>query len=220
MRFRAVLFDFDGVVINSTPVHLMGWEKAYKEVFGKCIDEKVLNSLPGQSTRAIAERLTQGKADLGMMDILIQLKAAFVLENLDKIPLVDGVLEFMNELNENQIPFGIASNAPRNFLRAAIDRHRISCRFYLGLEDYQWPKPHPEAYLKGAECLGWRDSNKEEIAVFEDSAHGIHSAVAAGATPIGITSQHPAELLIQSGAKLCIKNFSEMGDLRKSFYLA
>ncbi len=219
MKFKGVLFDFDGVVVNSTPMHLAGWERAYETIFGQSIAKEFLETLPGQSTRAIAERLAQLAKAPDSISELIEKKAAYVLENLENIPLIAGIIEFMEFLDTRRIPFGVSSNAPRAFLAAAISKHSLNPRFYLGLEDYEWPKPHPEAYLKGAKCLGWGDEDRSNIAVFEDSVHGIHAALKAGTTPFGISSQHTAEHLNSAGAIKTFPDFLHLGRLKEDFPL-
>ncbi len=199
----AALFDFDGVIVDSTPIHLAGWEKAYWELFQRKLDEATLASLVGRSTAAIGTILGQQSGFPTAKAELIKRKVAFVLSSLEKIPLIEGAREFLAELQRRQLPFGIVSNAPRSFIAAAIERHKLAIPFYLGLEDYHRPKPDAEPYMKGAIKLGFPFERHASIFVFEDSTHGIAAALAAHMTAIGICSQHPPELLLQAGAKQC-----------------
>lgn len=218
MRFKAVLFDFDGVIVHSTPIHLDGWASAYHGLFQENVDEALLKTLVGKSTREIGAILALKSGVLTAKGELIQRKARYVLDHLEDIPLIPGIYAFLEKLNEARIPYGIASNAPRAFIQAALDRHELPYSFYLGLEDYVEPKPHPEPYLKGALALNWKSAIHEEIAVFEDSAHGIHAAVAGGMTAIGVTSQHSGQLLMEAGAKYTIKDFHDEEFLQRHFF--
>jgi len=217
-RFKAVLFDFDGVVVHSTPIHLDGWASAYHAMFQKSVDEDLLKTLVGQSTAAIGTLLAEKSGILSAKGELIKRKARYVLDHLEDIPLIPGIVAFLERLTATNIPYGIASNAPRTFIEAALRRHDVPYSFFLGLEDYVRPKPDPEPYLKGALQMAWDRENHPEIAVFEDSAHGIKAAVAAGMTAIGVTSQHDDQLLLEAGARDCIKDFRDLKFLDRHFF--
>lgn len=218
--FEAVLFDFDGVIVDSTPIHLAGWAEAYQHYFSANVPTAILESLVGQSTVRNGTLLAQHAGRPDMRQELTRRKAQYVLAHLNAIPLIEGAREFLEKLSGLGIPYGIASNAPRGFIESALKKHKLPAAFFLGLEDYGEPKPHPEPYLKGAENMGWTKPTRERIAVFEDSAHGIHAAVAAGMTAIGVCSQHPSETLLDAGAKHTIKDFRDKDFLDEHFFRA
>lgn len=211
-QFRAALFDFDGVVVDSTPMHLAGWNEAYESLFKARLEEPLLNSLVGRSTAAIGTMLAEKSGYLASKAELIKRKANYVLANLENIPLIPGSRDFLESLQARGIPFGICSNAPRDFIKAAIERHGLPCPFYLGLEDYVRPKPDPEPYVKGAKRMAMPFGEHGSIVVFEDSTHGIEAAIGAHMYPIGIASQHPEQHLLEAGAKECFRDFRKSGE--------
>jgi beta-phosphoglucomutase len=217
-KFEAVLFDFDGVIVDSTPVHLSGWAKAYQDLFQASLEPEILNSLIGLSTASIGSLLTDRVGHPGLRDELIRRKARYVIDNLAHIPLIPGARDFLIRLRSHGIRYGIASNAPRGFINAAMMKHGLWSEFFLGLEDYRSPKPSPEPYLTGAQRLGWTKPDRSAIAVFEDSAHGIHAAIAAGMTAIGVCSQHSPDILETAGAKAHIKDFRAINFLDEAFF--
>ncbi len=217
-RFKAALFDFDGVVVDSTPIHLDGWKEAYRALFGITLDEGVLETLVGRSTSAIGSRLAELAGDLTYKPELIKRKVVYVQGHLESIPLIPGITAFLAKLTANGVPYGVASNAPRAFIDAAITRHRLNFDFFLGLEDYTKPKPDPEPYVKGAGRMRWKTDEHRDIAVFEDSVHGIEAALAARMTAIGVCSQHSAAHLKAAGASECIKDFLDDAWLDKAFF--
>ncbi len=217
-QFKAVLFDFDGVVVHSTPIHLDGWASAYQALFHRTVDEDLLRTLVGRSTVEIGNLLAEKSGLVSARTELIRRKARYVLDHLDDIPLIPGIRPFFERLGEAGIPYGIASNAPRSFIEAALKRHQLPYSFFLGLEDYTKPKPDPEPYLMGALRMAWDREKHSDIAVFEDSAHGIEAAVTAGMTAIGVTSQHDDQLLHQAGARYCIKDFRDLTFLDRYFF--
>lgn len=210
---HAVLFDFDGVIVDSTPIHLKGWVEAVRTLFQVEIDHETLNSIVGRSTAAIGSLLATQRGFPTAKAELIKLKVAYVLAHLNEIPLIKGAAHFLEVLRQQSIPFGIVSNAPRDFIAAALGRHGLDVPFFLGLEDYQRPKPDAEPYMKGAARLAWRFSDHKKIWVLEDSTHGIDAAVAAHMTPIGICSQHPASVLLAAGAERCFEDLEAALDL-------
>jgi HAD superfamily hydrolase (TIGR01509 family) len=209
MDFRAALFDFDGVIVNSTPTHLRGWQSAFQDMFKQDLDPDTLQVLVGRSTAAIGAILAERSGYPAAKPELIRRKQIHVFEHLGSIELIEGAREFLEELRKHSIPYGIVSNAPRDFIGAAIEKHRLPVPFFLGLDDYQRPKPDAEPYVKGAIKLGFTFTAHPTILVFEDSTHGIDAAIAAHMTPIGICSQHKAEILEKAGARLC---FDHMRD--------
>ncbi|MBC7660166.1 MAG: HAD family phosphatase [Chitinophagaceae bacterium] len=217
--FKAALFDFDGVIVHSTPIHLDGWAHAYRALFQREIDVDLLQTLVGQSTVEIGTLLAKQSGKPEARSELTRHKAKYVLENLASIPLIPGVGEFIIRLTAARIPYGIASNAPRAFLESALTRHQLPHAFYLGLEDYAHPKPHPEPYLKGAKKLSWDEHSHHEIAVFEDSVHGVQSALKAEMIAIGVCSQHTPDILKKAGAFYCIEDFLDYKLLETHFAL-
>ena len=107
---------------------------------------------------------------------------------MDEIEMINGAEEFLEILASRDIPFGIVSNAPRDFIAAALAKHRLQIYFFFGLEDYRRPKPDAEPYMKGALKMGSKFPKHRCILVFEDSTHGITAALAAHMTAIGICS--------------------------------
>ncbi|HYX36803.1 MAG TPA: HAD hydrolase-like protein [Oligoflexus sp.] len=209
MDFRAALFDFDGVIVNSTPTHLKGWQSAYWGMFKQDLEPETLQSLVGRSTAAIGRILAERSGYPAAKPELIRRKQIHVFDNLDTIELIEGAREFLEELRKRSIPYGIVSNAPRDFIGAAIAKHQLPVPFFLGLDDYHRPKPDAEPYVKGAVKLGFPFTAHGSILVFEDSTHGIEAAIAAHMIPIGICSQHAPEILFNAGAQLCFEHMRE-----------
>jgi beta-phosphoglucomutase len=213
MDFRAALFDFDGVIVNSTPTHLSGWQAAFHGMFKQELDPDTLQSLVGRSTAAIGRILAERSGYPAAKAELIRRKQIYVFDHLESIALIEGAREFLEALQERSLPYGIVSNAPRDFIGAAIEKHRLPVPFFLGLDDYHRPKPDAEPYVKGAIRLGFPFTAHGSILVFEDSTHGIEAAIAAHMTPIGICSQHRPEILEKAGARLCFEHMREAATL-------
>lgn len=209
MDFRAALFDFDGVIVDSIPVHLKGWQAAYFDLFRQDLEASMQQSLVGRSTAAIGGILAEKSGYSGAKAELIRRKQNYVLEHMDQIAMIEGAREFLESMQKRAMPYGIVSNAPRDFIQATVEKHRLPVPFFFGLDDYHRPKPDAEPYVKGAVKLGFPFTAYGTILVFEDSTHGIEAAVAAHMTPIGICSLHRPDKLLAAGAQLCFENMRE-----------
>ena len=196
---KGVLFDFDGVIVNSLPVHFAAWRRAVEEVFA--IDPGPLEELyQGHATPAFAGLLATKFGDRQAAGTLAAAKIRLLREGTATVPLMPNVLSTFASLSERQIPYAIASNAPREFVQATLKAKNIDIAVALGREDAERGKPHPDLYLLAAKKLGLTMHDHRETLVFEDSLHGIKAGVRAGMTAIGVTSQHSSEELRRGGA--------------------
>jgi beta-phosphoglucomutase len=206
---RSVIFDFDGVLVDSLNVHLQSWDDATFTLLGKVVEPELRKSIVGRSTREISQLIAGQAGQPSMAATLAQLKRARLEVHRRAIPLLPGVRECFAELTARSIPFAIGSNATREFISYVMSMHGISEPVVVGVEDVVTPKPSPEIFLKCAKILGINFSDHEKILVFEDSRYGIRAAAAAGMLPIGVATQHPDIELFESGAKAVCKDLQD-----------
>jgi beta-phosphoglucomutase-like phosphatase (HAD superfamily) len=200
-QLSGVILDFDGVVVDSLPLHLKAWDLAYQALFDRTIPPEVLASLVGRSTLAIAKLLCRLEHADHLADKLIRGKEDQMLHLSLAVPLLAGTTQLMDFLTQYNIPFGIASNSPREFLSRILHIHKLEHVLALGKEDYAHPKPSPEPFLICAKKLGISFLDHGDIVVFEDSAHGIRAAIQAGMRAVGVAAQHSNEELLAFGAE-------------------
>lgn len=205
---KGVLFDFDGVVVDSAESHNSAWSSAFQELFGETIAD-FPKSLSGKSPMVIANYFCGviGKED--------QTEELFFLKDkhLDlyfKTPkLLPGVHEIVAFLNDKNVPNGVASNATKQFLKNSIHHLNLDFTTVFGLQDYEKPKPSPEAYITLASALGFKEDDFKTIWVFEDSLTGTTAAKLAGMVPIGILTHYSEQELKDAGSKLVFKTLLE-----------
>lgn len=202
-----VLFDFDGVVVDSEDIHVYAWDEATSKVLGEPLSAEFKKTILGHSTSAIARMIAPNNTKV-IQDLIME-KRESLKKNYGKVPLIEGIREFMNRLTSEAIPFGIASNSPRSFVSGVLDAIDLQVGVVLGVEDAQRPKPAPDLYLACAKKLEIKVSRHSEILVFEDSFHGVEAIKAAGMIPVGVTSQHKSQDLLRAGAKYTIQNFKD-----------
>lgn len=197
---HAVLFDFDGVVVNSFEVHYKAWSEAFYEIFNKELGD-FPEGLEGKSPIQISESLCQIGGNASLASKLYDVKGNKLHASNVPPKLLPGVRELVELLKEYKIPYGIASNATKQFIFNSIKQLNIDFDVFFGVEDYIHPKPNPEPYIKLAKELGVSELNFANVIVFEDSITGATAAIKAGMIAIGIETQHSASQLINGGCK-------------------
>lgn len=205
---KGFLFDFDGVVVHSFKSHGNAWASAFKELFNQEI-APFPKSHAGKSPMLIAEYYCSVIGEEKRAEELFLLKDIH-LDTFFTVPdLLPGVREFTRFLSTKNIPYGIASNATRGFLKNSIKHLELNFEAYFGVQDYDKPKPAPEAYIKLANHLGFSLDDFKDIWVFEDSLTGTKAAKLAGMTPIGITTQYTEAELKDGGSALVFPTLLE-----------
>jgi beta-phosphoglucomutase len=123
--------------------------------------------------------------------------------------LLPGVREITAFLSEEKIPYGIASNATKQFLKNSVKHLDLNFTTVFGVQDYEKPKPAPEAYITLANALGFKKPDFKDIWVFEDSLTGTTAAKLAGMIPIGILTQYSEAELKEAGSKMVFETLFE-----------
>ncbi len=198
LKPAGVIFDFDGVVVDSLTAHLVAWRESYFSLYGtKLLD---IDGLAGRSTQAIADILSQRAGRPETKEILAELKREALRRSSLTIDFFPGAKESFAWLAAENIPFGIGSNAPRAFISSTLDRLGVRVAHQFGCDDVAHPKPDPEVFLKCAKALGISVLDHPRVIVFEDSTHGLRAAVKAGMFAIGVLTQNTAEQMLACGA--------------------
>jgi len=181
--FKAYLFDCDGTIADSMPLHYIAWNKVLLE-WGFEFDEDLFYSWGGMPVVEIVSTLNQ-KFGLSMpVEETAKRKEAFYYEVLPQLQAVPEVLEHI-EISHRQIPFAVVSGSDRKSVTASLERLNILDKFdtLVCAGDYTKSKPDPEPYLMAAERLGVAP---QDCLVLEDTDMGIQAATAAGMASVKI----------------------------------
>lgn len=185
----AYIFDFDGVVADSMPYHVLAWEKTHQKIFGKPLENP--NRLRGLSTRQIATIFRNENTHVPEDGDIIGIKQDFLISFSDQISLFPGTAKIFLNLFEKKIPFAICSNAPSPYIKKVLASNQLKCPIIVGLGETKKAKPYPDPYIKAFELV--RDSfglaldlDLQTVFIFEDSTHGLEAGLRAGMTGIGI----------------------------------
>ena len=183
--FAAYLFDCDGTVADSMPLHYEAWKRALSE--WKCVfEEELFYQMGGMPTSEIIEALNVAQQLQMPVEEVQRKKEALYYEMLPQLTAVPEVLEHV-EARHGQIPFAIVSGSVRESVVASLQALGLLDRFRLLVcaGDYTKSKPDPEPFLLAAEKLGV-PANK--CLVFEDTEMGIRAATAAGMASVRVPS--------------------------------
>ena len=176
-EFRAYLFDCDGTIADSMPLHYKAWKKALEE--WNCeYPEELFYLWGGKPVRNIIADLNKMQ-ELNMpIDALAARKEALYLEQLPQLKAIPEVLEHI-EAQHGRIPFAVVSGSRRESVVGSLSVLHLLDKFdtIVSAEDYTNAKPAPDPFLIAAERLG---IPAKDCLVFEDTELGIQSATAAG----------------------------------------
>ena len=206
---KAVLFDFDGVVVDSYEAHYTAWGTAFFELFSTKIAPFPHQSHAGKSPMIIAQYFCEQIGKTDQTEKLFLKKGEHLHKGLIAPKLLPGVNELQQLLSKRNTPFGIASNATKIFIKNSIQQLDIKFDVFMGVEDYDFPKPHPEAYISLAKKLNINVSDYKNTWVFEDSITGTKAAKSAGMLPIGILTQYSKEELEEAGSVMVFPTLLE-----------
>ncbi|MGL1900931.1 MAG: HAD family phosphatase [Fibrobacterales bacterium] len=195
----ALLFDFDGVLVESYTLHRDTWHRAYKNILGIEMPDYPREVTSGLSPKKIAQFLADEVRQSEKAESLLQEKYRLVLEEDVYPPLFDGVEPLFDTINDLHIPFAVVSNAKRSYVQMVCEHYNLPVTMLFGLEDFSKPKPDKEPYEKAAIHLGLAPDEFSGIYVFEDSMPGIISAQSAGMIPVGVLSKHTESEMQDAG---------------------
>lgn len=178
--FHACIFDFDGILVNSEVVLVKLWERAAGEFNYKFQKENFLQCL-GRTAEDIKQiQIDQFGSDYPFDAIYQRVQKYFrATIQADGLPLVPGVLELRQYLEDSRIKMAVASSTYRAEVLYRMEKAGIAHLFtiVLGGDDIQHPKPAPDIFLKTAESLQIEPSG---CLVLEDSQSGVLAAKSAG----------------------------------------
>lgn len=205
--FEAILFDMDGVIVDSEPLHIRA-ERKTLEPFGLDISDDAFHAYMGRTPKVLLQGFI---ADYNLpvsIDDLYPVHAANLLALYKhEVTAIPGALEIIGEFKQAGLTLGVASSSDRSLIDTVLNKFNLE-PFFTAVtsgEEVDHPKPAPDIFLLEAARLGCTPAN---CLVIEDSTNGILAAGAAGMTCIGFRSpnSHNQEY---SGADLVIDSLTD-----------
>ncbi len=176
-EFRAYLFDCDGTLADSMPLHFRAWQTTL-EPWGCPFPEEQFYAWGGVPTAQIFQRLNVQHQLRMPVEELVHVREAHFMALLPELKPVAEVLAHF-EAVEGKLPIGVVSGGSRATVIDTLERIGLAGRYQtlVAAEDCRQGKPHPEPFLTAAQRLGVAP---EHCLAFEDAELGIQSAEAAG----------------------------------------
>ncbi len=175
--FRAYLFDCDGTIVDSMPLHYVAWKQALAE-WNCPFEEELFYSWGGRPVTDILTSLNEMNRLQMPVEQVAKRKEILYYEQLADLKLIPEVVAHIDE-KLGQIPFAVVSGSRRNSVVSSLTMFNLLDKFdtLVCAEDYKNGKPAPDGFLLAAERLGVEPAH---CLVFEDTEMGIQAATAAG----------------------------------------
>lgn len=207
---QTVIFDMDGVIVDTEPVHHFAYYQHFKELNIEVSDE-MYRSFTGNSTRNIFQKLkSQFDLQEDVEDLILRKRHLFneAFDLKEDLYLIEGVEDLIKDLYANGIQLIVASSASNVTINRVFTRFNLHQYFthIVSGEDFPKSKPHPAIFEHAASLSV---APKENCIVIEDSTNGIQAAVSAGIFCVGYDSFHSKDQDL-SKANIIIRHFNEL----------
>lgn len=207
MSVKGVIFDLDGVIVNTAKFHYMGWKKLADKI-GVPFDEVKNEKLKGVSRRDSLLALLGYTPDEKKIDELCEQKNKYYLEfvsRIDRTEILPGALELIEEIHKAKDWKQALASSSKN-ARGVLKKLGIEKYFDAVVDgtETKKTKPDPELFLKAASRLGL---TSDDVVVFEDAESGVRAAKNGGMLVVGVGDKkilHEADIVIKDLSEINI----------------
>ncbi|MEB3800342.1 HAD family hydrolase [Flavobacterium columnare] len=212
---KTVIFDMDGVIVDTEPVHKYAYYEHFKELSIK-VSDAMYASFTGNSTRNVFQKLKETFNLDHEVESLVLRKRELFNEAFDTKPdleLIEGILDLIKKLYAQNIQLILASSASKSTINRVFKRFDLDPYFThkVSGEDFPKSKPDPAIFLH---AVSLSIAPKENCIVIEDSTNGIQAAHAAGIYCVGYNSAN-SKFQDLSLADEIIQHFKEFNFLKE-----
>jgi HAD superfamily hydrolase (TIGR01509 family) len=211
---KAVIFDMDGVVVDTGLTHNLAEQRVLGDIgIRMTIDE--IRKYAGQPAEAWFKEVLRKHNKSANVDELVKKKHDIMYAMLeDEIPVIPGFLGLFESLKKNRIKVALASGSQRRFIDFILSRLKIKFDVTISYEDISSFKPDPGLFLAASKKLRIEHSN---CLVIEDAYFGVIAAKKAGMKCVGLINKNSgkqdlseADLIIDDLNKLTFKKIQEL----------
>jgi len=216
-RKIAVIFDMDGVIVDSNPYHKISLNQFFEKYGLSVTEEELHEKLYGRRNQEwIPLIFNKNLTEEEIEKYSYEKEALFRKVYANDVVALNGLEDFLKTLNDAAIPCAVGTSAPKENADFVLEKTGLGKYFdaVLHAKHVSIGKPHPDIYLKAANVLGFEPEN---CVVVEDSLPGVQAGLNAKAKVIGVKTTHTAEEL--KDCDLTIKDFTEISleDLARMF---
>jgi HAD superfamily hydrolase (TIGR01509 family) len=207
MTLKAVLFDFNGVIIKDEAIHQQLIEEILIEENLRPSPQEYREICLGRSDRVCIAELLRRRGRVVTGDYLTKVVARKAesyqrqLETLEKLPIYPGLEDLIFKIRVAQLPMGVVSGALRCEVEMVLDRTQLAQYFAVIVagDDIKASKPEPDGYLLAVERLNQQypdlKAQASECLAIEDTPAGIEAAKRAGMQVVGVANTYPFHML-------------------------
>ena len=210
MLLRGAIFDWDGVIVDSSDLHLKSWQALANELKLPLPDDHFEKGF-GKRNETIIPQILGWSKDPAQVNHWGKRKEEIYREfgKKDGIKLARGSKDFLKQIPASTFACSIGTSTERKNVELAMSQHDLS-QYFLGAacsEDVSKGKPDPEVFLKAAKILS---IPPEDCVVFEDSPHGIEAAIRAGMKTVALTTTHPSTTFMHLNPDLQVASLADL----------
>jgi HAD superfamily hydrolase (TIGR01509 family) len=205
---KGVIFDMDGVLVDSHPVHLRAWERFLRSLGRQVTQDDLAFILEGRKREEILTHFL-GELSPEQLRAYGQQKEMLFREESQTIGTIPGVREFLRELNSAAIPLAVASCGGSGRVNHLLEHLHLRPYFKVVVtgDDVKDGKPDPSIFLMAAAQMNIPPG---DVLALEDSVSGVQAAKSAGMRCLGIAAQPRAAELTMAGADDVVADFREI----------
>jgi HAD superfamily hydrolase (TIGR01509 family) len=212
MKIKALLFDFDGLILDTETAEFLVWQKIYREYGQEMLPETWGQIVGGYGISNFdgAVQLTELVGDgLNPRELHARYRSesdALILQQ----PVLPGVVDYLEDAHRLGLCLAVASSSPHSWVDMHLARLGLADRFEAIICGDDVPpgrtKPHPDLFLKALDAL---DVKPDDAIVFEDSPNGVIAARAAGIFVVSVPNPITT-LLKMDGANLTLDSLAQI----------
>jgi len=215
----AVIFDMDGVLADTGPIHYESWVKMANEI-GKTFKKSFFEATFGQQSVPITRQLVGRNVDQNLVEKWAQLKEQYYREMLkDKIKPLPGVIELIEDLKSINFKLAVGSSGPPENVELLLTSLKIEHFFdtIITAAEVQNGKPSPEVFIIAAQKINVKPQN---CLVIEDAPVGIEAAKRANMKCIALTTTHEivdlriADMIVQDLTYVSVNSILDLLNIK------
>lgn len=197
MTDRAVIFDLDGVLVDSSLFHRESWRLVGRERGFEMTDELFWRTFGMPNRQILPMLLGHSLTEAEIAELSDRKEQAYRSLAAGKMQATPGAVDFVRSVQSAGFRIALGSSTPWSNIAVVLDTLGIRSAFeqIVCSDDVTHGKPHPEVFLKAAEKLG---VEPVQCVVIEDAVVGVDAALAAGMACLAVTTTHPAEKLARA----------------------
>lgn len=188
----AFIFDMDGTIIDNILFHVQAWRDFLSSLGIQMVEAELDRHNHGTIGEVLRRIVGNHLSDAEILELGEQKESRYRDLYRPHLKLIPGLRSFLDEAKQLGIPMALATSAATPNIDFVLDGLEIRSYFdaWIGGDDVEFGKPHPETFLKAAAGLGYSPTR---CLVFEDTLSGIEAAQKAGMKAVAVTTTLPAQ---------------------------